>query len=715
MATSAIPREAVRSGRIRRWWAKLPIRPIRDSLLLRFTVVSLIVTALIAVAFSLLLTKRMIADALDDAAREAAQTVTTSITPEVSADDFTAATPARVAAWKMRIGRVVAGDIVRVKVWDAHGTVLYSDDPELIGKTFPLADQDELREALEGHLAKELSELGKSENVAERSYGRLLEIYVPVRLSGGVIGVFEVYRRFDPLHQKIRDIERLVWGGSVVAFGLLYASLFLLVQRASRRLSSLASFPILNPNPVIETTLAGEILYMNPAAASQFPEVRAAGARHPLLAEMPQVAEALTRDGRRSVIREVTIGDAVYEEVVSSVPDVKTFRIYTVDVTERKRAEARIRQQLQRLDALRTIDNAITASVDLRVTLNVVLDQVSTHLEPDATDILLFNPHTQILEYAAGRGFLTPALQHTRLPLGKGFAGRAALERTVVTIPNVAEAPGEFTRAPLLGAEEFVAYAAAPLVAKGQVKGVLEIFRRSPMTPDTEWLNFLEALAGQAAIAIDNAALFDDLQRANVHLRLAYDSTLEGWSRALDLRDEETEGHSRRVTEMAVRLARAMGMSDEDLAHIRRGALLHDIGKMGIPDSILHKPGPLTEDEWVIMRRHPVYAYEMLSPIAYLRPALDIPYGHHERWDGSGYPRGLKGDHIPLAARVFAVVDVYDALSSDRPYRAAWPREKVLAYLREHAARLFDAVVVEKFLALEQDLATRLRPVAATD
>jgi len=715
MATSTVLRGAIRPWRTRRWWAKLPIRPFRDSLLLRFTVVSLTVTTLIAVSFSLLLTKRMIADALDDAAQEAAQTVTTSITPEVSADDFAAPTPVRVAAWKMRIGRVVAGDIVRVKVWDAHGMVLYSDDPELIGKTFPLADQEELREALEGDLAKELSALEKSENVTERSYGRLLEIYVPVRLSGGVIGVFEVYRRFDPLRQKIQDIERLVWGGSAVAFGLLYASLFVLVRRASRRLSSLASFPVLNPNPVIETTPAGEILYMNPAAASQFPEVRTTGARHPLLAEVPQTAEVLKRDSRRSVIREVTIGDAVYEEVISSVPDVNTFRIYTVDVTERKRAEARIRQQLQRLDALRTIDNAITASVDLRVTLNVVLDQVSKHLEADATDILLLNPHTQVLEYAAGRGFLTPALQHTRLPPGKGFAGRAALERTVVTIPNVAEAPGEFTRAPLFGAEGFVAYAAAPLVARGQVKGVLEIFRRSPMMLDTEWLNFLEALAGQAAIAIDNAALIDDLQRANVHLTLAYDSTLEGWSRALDLRDEETEGHTRRVTEMTLRLARAMGISDKDLVHIRRGALLHDIGKMGIPDSILRKPGPLTEDEWVIMRRHPVYAHEMLSPIAYLHPALDIPYGHHERWDGSGYPRGLKGEHIPLASRVFAVVDVYDALSSDRPYRAAWPREKVLAYLREHAGRLFDPVVVKEFLALEQDLATHLRPPLAAD
>lgn len=696
-------------GRNGRLWAKLRLRPVRDSLLLRFTLLGFVVTTLIAVAFSLLLSRKMIANALDDAANDAAHMVITTITPEVGTDDFGAPTPSRVAAWKLRVGRVVSGDIVRVKVWDTQGTVLYSDDAELIGRTFPLADEEELREALAGELAKELSGLEKSENAAERSYGRLLEIYVPVRLPGRdrVIGVYEVYRRFDPLQTKILGIERLVWGGSGLAFGLLYASLFVLIRRASRQLTSLASFPVLNPNPVIETSPAGDVLYLNPAAASQFPDVRTAGPRHPLLAEIPQVAETLAQQGQRSVIREVTIGEAVYEEVISIVPDASAFRIYTLEVTERKRAEAQIQRQLQRLDALRMIDNAITASVDLRVTLNVVLDQVMTHLRIDATDILLLNPHTQTLEFAAERGFRTSALQHTRLPVGKSYAGRAALERTTVTIANITESPGEFAQAPLLAAEGFVAYVAAPLVAKGQVVGVLEIFSRRAFAPDDEWLNFLEALAGQSAIAVDNATLFDQLQRANVHLMLAYDSTLEGWSRALDLRDEETEGHTQRVTEMALRLAQAMGIAYDDLVHVRRGALLHDIGKMGIPDSILRKPGPLSEDEWIIMRRHPVYAHDMLSPIVYLRPALDIPYCHHERWDGAGYPRGLKGEQIPVAARLFAVVDVYDALSSDRPYRKAWPHEHVLDYLRDQVGKHFDPAAVNAFIKIEPDLEFR--------
>lgn len=309
-------------------------------------------------------------------------------------------------------------------------------------------------------------------------------------------------------------------------------------------------------------------------------------------------------------------------------------------------------------------------------------------------------PYTQTLEYAVGAGFRTTALQHTRLRLGEGYAGRAALERRIINIPDLAEVDNSLKLSPRLAEEDFVTYYAVPLIAKGQVEGVLEIFHREPLAPDQEWLDFLEALSTQAAIAIDNARLFDNLQRSNVELKLAYDTTLEGWAHALELRDKETEGHTRRVAEMTARLARKMGMRDEELVHVRRGALLHDIGKMGIPDGILLKPGELTEEEWEIIHRHPVYAYEMLAPINFLRRALDIPYCHHEQWNGSGYPRGLKGEQIPLAARIFAVVDVYDALTSNRPYREAWPEEKALRYIREQAGQHFDPEVVEAFLDL---------------
>ena len=238
---------------------------------------------------------------------------------------------------------------------------------------------------------------------------------------------------------------------------------------------------------------------------------------------------------------------------------------------------------------------------------------------------------------------------------------------------------------------------AVPLVAKGEVKGVLDIFQRSVLNADKEWMDFLEALAKQAAIAIDNALLFRDLQRSNQEIAAAYDTTLEGWVRTLSLRDGETEDHTQRVTEITMKLAATLGIDDPDLEYMRRGSLLHDIGKMGIPDSILLKSGPLTEDEREIIRKHPVYAYELLSPISYLRPALDIPYCHHEKWDGSGYPRGLKGEEIPLAARLFAVADVWDALRSNRPYRPAWTLERARRYLREQSGSHFDPQVVEVF------------------
>jgi putative nucleotidyltransferase with HDIG domain len=195
----------------------------------------------------------------------------------------------------------------------------------------------------------------------------------------------------------------------------------------------------------------------------------------------------------------------------------------------------------------------------------------------------------------------------------------------------------------------------------------------------------------------------DALQTAHAELRDAYDRTIEGWVRALDLRDRETEGHTQRVTETTLKLARAIGIPEADITHIRRGALLHDIGKLAIPDEILQKPGPLDEGEWEKMRRHPLYAYEVLYPIAYLRPALDIPFSHHERWDGSGYPQGLKGEEIPLTARLFAIVDVWDALSHDRPYRKASPAAEVIKYLKQEAGRLFDPQLVRLSLPLLQE------------
>jgi putative nucleotidyltransferase with HDIG domain len=330
----------------------------------------------------------------------------------------------------------------------------------------------------------------------------------------------------------------------------------------------------------------------------------------------------------------------------------------------------------------------------------VLLDQIVSQLQIHACDVLLFDPYSRLLEFAAGRGFRTSIPQKAKLRFGEGPAGRAVTERKLVMINNLRSSLDPFMQS-ITASEDFVAYYAIPLIAKGQVRGILELYHRSPLSPDVEWLDFLEAVATQAAIAIDNAELFNKLQRSNTDLTLAYDATIEGWSRALELRDHETEGHTKRVTDLTLRLAKAWGLPEYDMIHIRRGCLLHDIGKMAIPDQILFKPGPLTEEEWVTMRQHPLYAYQLLSPVPYLRPALDIPYCHHEKWDGSGYPRKLAGEQIPLTARLFAVADIWDALRSDRPYRKAWPDSEVKSYISTLSGTHLDARVVKLFLALE--------------
>ena len=377
------------------------------------------------------------------------------------------------------------------------------------------------------------------------------------------------------------------------------------------------------------------------------------------------------------------------------------------EIAERNQAESQIRRlfeesqrHLRQVEALHSIDMAINSSLDLRTTLNVLLKHVESLLGVHAADVLLFSPGLQQFQFSAARGFQSHVVEHATVRLGASLAGRAALERKTIFVSGELASRAERNFSTMYQSEGFVAYAGAPLIAKGQIKGVLEVYHRTAHTPEPEWLNLLETLAGQAAIAIDNAQLFDSLQKSNIELTLAYDATIAGWSHAMDLRDKETEGHTQRVTDLTLKLASAMNISDSQLRHIRYGALLHDIGKMGVPDSILLKAEELTDEEWQKMRQHPVFAYEMLSSIRYLQPALDIPYFHHEKWDGTGYPRGLKGNEIPIAARIFAVADVWDAITSDRPYRKGWSQEEALGYIKEQAGKYFDPQVVEKFLEL---------------
>jgi PAS domain S-box-containing protein len=369
------------------------------------------------------------------------------------------------------------------------------------------------------------------------------------------------------------------------------------------------------------------------------------------------------------------------------------------DITARIQARTVIEKHLRQLAALHEIDQAITGNLDLKMTLDILLGHLLTQLEVDAAIVLRYEKDSQTLIFSQGKGFLTTALQHTNLRLGQGYAGEVALQDNEVFIPDLNQSEKSFLTSPRIKEEEgFVAYYGLPLIVKGELVGVLEIFHRSALNLESGWVDYLKTLAGQAAIAIDNINLFNDLEYSNLNLLQAYDATIEGWAQALELRDFETVGHSRRVVKITLELAQRLGISGEELTQIRRGALLHDIGKMGVPDAILQKPGKLSEAEWQIMHQHPIYAYKWLSPIEYLRPALDIPYYHHERWDGTGYPHGLKGKQIPLSARIFAIVDIWDALRSDRPYRKAWSKEKTLTHIQAESGKHFDPQVMDAFL-----------------
>ena len=602
---------------------------MRLTLLVKFSITSLVLLATIGASLGWALTRYLEDQAIDQYKSSLASLVTPVVSPYLTPDIISnGASGDQYRGIEGALSYLGGSGLVRVKIWNRQGMVAYSDTPSLVGQTFEV--EDDLSEAFQGITVAAISPLQAAENVEERGFGELLEVYTPLAdSSGNIVAVFEGYYDVDDLRQSAAATHGYLWTSIGLGFAFLYISLFTIVRNASRR---------------------------------------------------------LTRQSDENAL--------LYREAQGQL-------------AERVKAEANIQRQLQRLSALRSIDLSITSSLDLRLTLQVILEHVCQQLNVDAAAVLLLNKHTQVLEYAQGRGFRSQAISRSHVKLGEGYAGRAALQRVTLHIPNITNT-GNLTRAPLLVGEDFVCYYAVPLIAKGHVQGVLEIFHRTPLQQDQEWLDFLEALAGQAAIAVDNATLFDDLQHSNLELALAYDNTLEGWSRALDLRDKETEGHTRRVTDMSVKLARHLGVSDAELVHIRRGALLHDIGKMGIPDAILLKPGPLTPEEWDIMRLHPVYAQDLLSPISFLKPALDIPYCHHEKWDGTGYPRGLKGEQIPLAARIFAIVDVWDALRSDRPYRKARPREMVSMYIREQSGRHFDPQVVEAFLSQQ------MQPMLAT-
>jgi PAS domain S-box-containing protein len=377
------------------------------------------------------------------------------------------------------------------------------------------------------------------------------------------------------------------------------------------------------------------------------------------------------------------------------------------DITARKQAEAELQRRASEFVALYEITRDLGETRHLSTTLETIVERALLLLDAANAHMYLYDAERHDLEMMVERGIRSTPIG-ARVRLGTGMAGRVALARQPFNVPDYRVWEG---RLPEYNGLSFTAVLQVPMLHRGELIGVLgvsEVDTKERRFSQDD-MHLLTLFAGQAASVVHNARLLEDLQRANANLEAAYDATIEGWSRAMDLRDQETEGHSQRVTELTLHLAQALGIDPNLMVHIRRGALLHDMGKMGIPDHILLKRGSLTDDEWRIMRQHPSYAKRMLSPIEFLRPALDIPYCHHERWDGTGYPNGLQGEEIPLAARIFAVVDVWDALRSNRPYRQKWEVDKVRAHIVAGAGTHFDPQVVEAFLHLTDAL-----PASAT-
>lgn len=362
--------------------------------------------------------------------------------------------------------------------------------------------------------------------------------------------------------------------------------------------------------------------------------------------------------------------------------------------------EAARKAEPGQLATLLRVSLALSSSLDLGEVLQAAVEGAVDALELDTGAIYLLESDVLVL------GATTPPLppdmpvEARRLELvNHPNIARAVSTRTPWVISDVSHAHLVPAERQIVAARGIRSLLYVPLMAGEHPVGVMIVGTQDAAREySDEDVDMCRMLSAQISLAVTNARLFESVQLAEAEIRTAYDATLEGWSLALELRDEETSGHTERAAALCIEIAEALGIPECELSHVRRGALLHDIGKMAVPDSILCKPGSLTDEEWEVMRQHPEYARKFLSQIEYLEPALDIPYCHHERWNGTGYPQGLQGEEIPLPARIFAVIDVYDALTSDRPYRKAWSKEQALQHIELQAGIHFDPQVVDVFL-----------------
>jgi response regulator RpfG family c-di-GMP phosphodiesterase len=365
-----------------------------------------------------------------------------------------------------------------------------------------------------------------------------------------------------------------------------------------------------------------------------------------------------------------------------------------------------------RLEAISEILADINAEIDTGASFYILLDHVTTQLDVDAVALSVRTSFSK-LDNIARLGFRTPDGVKSNGYEAISMAPRVLELRQIIrynqfSLNTVTDAFQNF-----MIQENFNDYIGMPLVESQQVLGVLEMFSKKPLSAPPDWRLHLKFVRSLAANTIRRKILSEEQKTSATELEIAYSETLEAWVRALEIRDHYTAGHTQRALDLTLRLATKMGIPDEMLVHVTRGVLLHDIGKLAISDNILRKTGPLDSEEWEAMQEHPKFAYNLLKPIQYLRPALDIPYCHHEKWDGSGYPQGLEGDAIPYPARIFTVVDVWDALTTDRPYRQAWPKDDALTYIRSKAGSEFDPKVVAEFVGLVTSTESATQPIYA--
>lgn len=359
-----------------------------------------------------------------------------------------------------------------------------------------------------------------------------------------------------------------------------------------------------------------------------------------------------------------------------------------------------VEYQTKKIQAEYSVNRILQSGLNFRETFHAIFELLTDLVGADAAVVLKYNPASQHFDLLATHGVDSRILAKVHLYIENGLTRRTVRERRSIRVDNMfVTEPGE-NHVSLFSQEGFQAHTTVPLIGQRDLLGVIEIFWRESQHADPWKLEILQMIGEAVTFALEHKTIIEALKLRNEELTSTYTATIEGLSRALELRDLETDGHTRRVSALTVRLTEHMQIPADQRAAIQQGALLHDIGKLGIPDAILLKPGSLSPREWKVMQQHPLYAYNILAPIISLRQALDIPLYHHERWNGSGYPYGLVGEQIPLSARLFAVVDVYDALTSDRPYRSAWSRTQALEYLREQAGQQFDPQVVAHFLEL---------------